>query len=148
MWRRLTALGLAGGAVVAYVAVRPGIAAQNPYLHLAEFPIAVALLGLILLATLRPPRDERRRAIVDWRRHEQKVRQLPDPEAARLRAPLDAWVQDGARHEDAASVVARASGADADDALRARMADLRTKRARAAFLRSISKGLDTTRPGA
>ena len=150
-WLKPLLVASAGAALVAYLVVRPGLAAQNPHLHLYEFPLAVLAVSLLLWGTLRTPKAARPAPPPEWRRHEQVVRPLPDPEQGRLRAPLDAWLADGSRAAEAADVLARAEGDDDParrDALRERLAremgEARSARKRAALLRRHARALPTT----
>ena len=155
-WHKLAIVLVTGALLVAYIAVRPALATRWPYLHLAEFPIAVLVLGTVLWAALRVPRAERPPPAPAWRRHEQKVRSLPDPEAARLQSALGAWIAEGGSVEAAADILARAVGNDTTerDALRERFAqEMRqlkpSRKKRAAFLKTrLSNAPKTRAPGA
>lgn len=155
-WHKVAIVFVTGLLLVAYVAVRPTLAAQWPYIHLAEFPVAIVVLGTVLWATLRVPRAMRPPPAPEWRRHEQKIRALPDPEAKRLQAAVDEWLAEGGRVDDAADVLARAVGNDAAerDELRARFAQemqqvKSSRKKRAAFLKSrLSTAPKTRAPGA
>lgn len=144
--RRVLLVVVPGLALVVYLIARPAIAEGNPHLHLWEFPIALVITGIVVWAALRPPREVRELAAPPepWRRHAQKVRALPDPESARLRAPLDAWATDGANPDEAARILARAYGAPTEaerEALAQRLlADMNgagSARKRQAFLRRV-----------
>jgi len=103
----LAALALIG---VAWIAVRPFVAV--PHLLLYEFPIGAALVALLVWIALRKPKRGGP-ASPAWRKHEQVVRPLPDPEAARLEAALENWARTGDGVQEAATVVAAARGDDA-----------------------------------
>lgn len=135
---------VAGSALVALlvyvIAIRPALAAANPMLLLAEFPIALVVAGALLWLALRETREPAAAPPEPWSRHEQIVRPIPDPETARLRAALETWVERGERADEAASVLASAAGDDPSqrEALRERlareMAELTSARKRESFL--------------
>lgn len=131
---RMTLVVLLGAAAVGYVLVRPTLA-TSLWIVLIEFVVAIPIVAIVLWLALRPSRPRHERA-PEWRRHEQKIRFLPDPEAERMRAPLEAWVADGVAAEEAAEVLARASGVDAPARARLReeMRAASSKRRRVALL--------------
>lgn len=143
--------------MVAYLAVRPTLAAATPYLLLIEFPTALVLLALVAGLLVRRSRADAPApvAATPWRRHEQVVRALPDPEIKRLRDPLDGWLADGSRLDEASRVVAlaasRAGAGDAHDGalesrVRERMAQARGRRRRESALRSILSSAQPSAP--
>ena len=139
-----------GVAIVAYILVRP-LFARSLWIIIWEFVIALPVIALVLWLALKPSLPRRRERAPEWRRHAQKIRELPDPEAARLRAPLEAWVADGARAEEAEDVLARASGADERTRARLReeMRAASSKRRRLALLKNHARSTNAeNQPGA
>ena len=108
LWRRLLPLVLLAALALAWMAVRP----QKGNATLLEYPIAILLVVLLLWDAARDPRPVPV-AAPPLRRHEQVVRDVPDPDARALVAALDAYVATGARAPEAADALARATGGDA-----------------------------------
>lgn len=109
LWR-LVPVALLGVLGVAYVLIRPSLAARNPYLAIWEFPLGALVVALLLWMALGRRRPET--PPVPWRRHEQVVRALPDPALAPLVSALDRWVETGEDPQSAADVLARARTSD------------------------------------
>lgn len=103
----LVAAALVAGA---WLLARPFVAAQVPHLILYEFPVAALLAALVAWLALRTPKERRAEPPAPWRKHRQVVRELPDPEAARLVDALERWARTGDGVADAAAVVATARG--------------------------------------
>lgn len=143
-WRRVVPVLLLGGVFVAYVVVRPALAGAVPHLSIWEYPAGLLLGALLVGVALRRPRAERPVAAPAWTRHRQVVRAVPDAEAARMRAPLDAWVERGVGLDEAALVVAKARARDAAEAERIRpeiaslLAGATTPRSRRKLLNALA----------
>ena len=142
----LVALGiLAAG----YLILRPTL--RVPYLALVEFPVAVVLVAFLLWQAMRRPAPPRAlpqtfAPVPALRRHEQIVRTLPDPDAARLERTLAEWVETGEGAERVADVLGRAHAPDPARraAERERILPLLSKadsrRARARLVRDLVPG--------
>ena len=113
-----TWVGLAAGAA-AYLVVRPLLIHVWARLPILEFPAAFAAVG-ILAAFARPRLAQPRATFVEPRRHEQVVRETPDPERAAASFALARWERDGAEPAAAADALARAMTPDADERARLR----------------------------
>lgn len=111
--RRILAFVALGLVVGLWLVARPSVLALWPMGALVEFPIALVVVALLLWLAARPARA-RERPEAPWRRHEQVVRPLPDPETAPLERALDAWVDGGKDPDRAADVLARALEMDDD----------------------------------
>lgn len=101
-----------------YVVARPALAAAFPDLTIAEFPAGLLVVGGLLYWAFR--RGEPQAPPAPWRRHEQVVRELPDPAAERFEHALDRWVQSGENPDEAADILARATAQHAADRERLR----------------------------
>jgi hypothetical protein len=120
---------------------RPRIASRNADLELVEFPVSLLLIGLVVWKVVKPTPTEPSATTPPWRRHEQVVRALPDPESLRLRSTLATWVLHGSQRAEASDILANA--ATLDEAARARlqarhadaMAAATTAKRRAEYLR-------------
>lgn len=151
LWRKLTPVLVLGALLVAYVLARPALAENVEHLGIIEYPVGLLLTALLVWLALRRPREERAPEPPLWRRHEQVVRPLPDPEVARLEAPLRAWVEKGESPEAAAAVLARARARDPAEAdalaltLAAEMSSASNARARRKLLDSLTSNVN---PGA
>lgn len=113
--RRIGAFLVLGLAAGVWLIARPAVLAQWPMAALLEFPVGLAVVGLLCWLAARPARVKEKPE-APWARHEQVVRPLADPEAVPLAAAVDAWVESGQGAEAAADVLARAL--DPDDARR------------------------------
>lgn len=144
-WRRLAPVLVLGVLFVAYVVARPALAEGVPHLGIAEYPLGLLVAGTLVYVALRRPRAEREPEPPVWRRHEQVVRAVPDPEVARLDAPLRAWLDAGERPEEAARVLALSQARDAKaaealvPALAERLSSAKSPKSRRKLMDDLSK---------
>lgn len=100
------------GVAIAYVAVRPFLAALVPHLVIIEFPVALVLAALVMRKVAR--RSTKRAHAKEGAqiplgtRHEQVVKRVPDPESERVRAVLERYVRTGEHRDEAVALLARA----------------------------------------
>ncbi|HVM45165.1 MAG TPA: hypothetical protein VM582_04450 [Candidatus Thermoplasmatota archaeon] len=106
-WLRLVPVFLMGALAIAYVLARPALRPRIQYLDILEFPAGALLIGVLLWAALagRP----RAPPAPPWRRHEQVVRELPDPALRPDVVALERWLETGEDAAAAADVLARAA---------------------------------------
>lgn len=116
-WLRLVPVFLMGALAIAYVLMRPALAARVEHLAIFEFPVGALLVGLLIWVALKRARPE---PPEPFRRHEQVVRQLADPAIAPYVGALERWVQTGEAPEAAAEVIAKARSTDATEQERLR----------------------------
>lgn len=102
-----------GVLAVGYILARPMLAEAFPDIGIAEFPAGMLVVGLLLYGALRQPKPVA--PPKPWRRHEQVVRELPDPTAAHLEEVLEGWIETGRGAEAAADVLARATAQHAGE---------------------------------
>lgn len=129
--RRLVPLGVLAAMGAAYVAARPALAATVPHLDIVEFPVTLVVAAPLLWLAARPARPPRRLE-APWKRHEQVVRVLDDPETAPLETDLRAWVERGASPDRARAIFSRV-----DPTLGEMTTKASTRRKREALLRAI-----------
>jgi hypothetical protein len=109
-WLRLVPVVLLGILGIAYVLGRPALVAAAPWLELVEFPLGAVVVALLVWAALARRRPEA--PPVEWRRHEQVVRPLPDPAVRPYVSALERWLETGEDPASAADVLARARTSD------------------------------------
>lgn len=86
--KRLVPLGALAALGVAYAALRPTLMGVVWHLEILEVPAAILVAAPLVWLTVRPEPSPPHRPSDEWRRHEQVVRLLPDPEAAPLAREL------------------------------------------------------------
>ena len=103
-WSRIVPVVVLGLLAVGYLLLRDSLMGRIAHLGILEFPVAVLVFGILLYLALRPaakpvPPPE-------WRRHEQIVRQMPDPAATSLASIVERYIETGEAPDEAARVLA------------------------------------------